>query len=104
MKGAHWNWIFLTIALGCDSTKSDADWDDSGQEVENTSDDGSADDDGGADDGLVLPAGLNGTPVDPAVPLISFSARNSDGAARSITDLVDGPTVIWFYPAAGTYG
>jgi peroxiredoxin len=53
---------------------------------------------------LVLPSGLNGTPVDPAVPLIAFSAQNSDGTSRSMSDLVDGPTVIWFYPLAGTPG
>ena len=62
---------------------------------------------GGSDDGpdeLVLPPGLNGNIVDPSVAMVDFSATNMDGSPRSIEDLIDGPTVMWFYPAAATFG
>ena len=62
---------------------------------------------GGSDDGpdeLVLPPGLNGNIVDPAIAMVDFSATNMDGSPRSIEDLIDGPTVMWFYPAAATPG
>ena len=146
------NCMFLSLALGCESTKDESDsWDsaesatasatdpddasgddagDDGGESDDGADDDGADDDGADDDGadddgadddgsspgdgtnldgiepdeLVLPPGLNGTPVEPTVPLIAFSARNSDSAPRGMEDLVDGPTVIWFYPLAGSPG
>ncbi len=41
-----------------------------------------------------------GTPV----TLPAFAATNRDGAARGPADLRGGATVMWFYPAAGTYG
>jgi len=39
-----------------------------------------------------------------SLPAPEFSATNYDGTARGISDLTDGPTVVWFFPAAGTYG
>ena len=71
------------------------------------SNDGDSNDDVAAaedNEELVLPSGLNGTRIDPPVPLIDFYAVNRDGTSRSTADLNDGPTVIWFYPAADTYG
>ncbi|MES2644383.1 MAG: hypothetical protein V4850_33160 [Myxococcota bacterium] len=47
---------------------------------------------------------LYGTPPESPVSLPSFAATNQYGAARSEADLLGHPTVLWFYPAAGTYG
>ncbi len=33
-----------------------------------------------------------------------FAATNRDGTARGQSDLIGQPTVMWFYPMAGTYG
>ena len=35
---------------------------------------------------------------------VALAARNQLGESRSEADLVGHPTVLWFYPAAGTYG
>ena len=61
---------------------------------------------GGSADGetVELPDGLNGDLVDPRLPVPDFVATNRDGTARGPVDLTGGPTVMWFYPAAGTYG
>ena len=75
--------------------------DEGGSDNAGSGEDGEVADD---DEGLVLPSGLNGMRVYPPVPLIDFYAVNRDGSSRSMEDLVDGPTVIWFYPAADTYG
>lgn len=53
---------------------------------------------------ITVPDGLNGAPPDAAVALPTFAARNQLGEARSESDLLGHPTVLWFYPAAGTYG
>ncbi|MEC8194243.1 MAG: hypothetical protein VX127_16020, partial [Myxococcota bacterium] len=57
-----------------------------------------------ADAEVVLPPGLNGTIVDPRRALPVFSATNRDGRSRGPDDLRDGPTVMWFYPIAGSPG
>ena len=49
-------------------------------------------------------AELVGTLPDDILPPPSFVASNSDGQARDQSHLIGQPTVIWFYPAAGTYG
>jgi len=36
--------------------------------------------------------------------LPAFTATNSDGEARGPPNLEGNPTVLWFFPAAGTYG
>jgi hypothetical protein len=47
----------------------------------------------------------NGDEPDEHVPLPSFaSVLDSSGEARTPADLEGHPTVIWFYPAAGTFG
>ncbi len=38
------------------------------------------------------------------LPAPEFAATNRDGAPRGIDNLIEGPTVMWFFPAAGTYG
>jgi len=48
--------------------------------------------------------GLYGTFPETALPAPDFAATNYDGAARSREDLLGHPTVLWFFPAAGTYG
>ena len=51
-----------------------------------------------------VPSGTNGTLPDEALEAPEFSATNRDGGARDRQDLLGHPTVMWFYPAAGTYG
>ena len=36
--------------------------------------------------------------------LPAFAATNSDGSARGPPNITGSPTVLWFFPAAGTYG
>jgi hypothetical protein len=50
------------------------------------------------------PLDLVGEAPPSPVALPEFSATNRDGDARTRAALVGGPTVLWFYPAAGTYG
>jgi hypothetical protein len=45
-----------------------------------------------------------GVAPDAPVPLPMFAATNMDETSRGPADLQGGPTVVWFYPAAGTYG
>ena len=47
---------------------------------------------------------LNGSWPEEAVPLPSFTALNRDGSERGPQDLTGHLTVMWFYPAAGTFG
>ena len=47
---------------------------------------------------------LIGTLPSEVLPPPSFFATNYDGQARNQSHLIGQPTVIWFYPAAGTYG
>ena len=47
---------------------------------------------------------LNGEWATERTPAPEFVATNRDGSARSRSDLIGHPTVIWFYPAAGTSG
>jgi hypothetical protein len=48
--------------------------------------------------------GLYGTFPAEALSLPEFTATNYDGAARTREDVLGSPTVMWFFPAAGTYG
>jgi len=70
-------------------------------------DDGNSDsnDDGNAgDDDSTPPAVEELHGQAPAQPLgvPTFEALNSDGATRSTPDLLGHPTVLWFFPYAGT--
>jgi hypothetical protein len=74
------------------------------------SDTAAADTDTPIDSGEVVedtstpPPDLTGERVDPPLAAIAFSATNRDGTARSREDLLGHPTVMWFYPAASSYG
>lgn len=87
----------------------DTDADDSDAGADAGPDDDPGDDPGDdsgdvVDDEIVLPPGLNGTVVDPRLPAPEFVATNYDGSTRTRSDLEYRPTVMWFYPLAGTPG
>jgi hypothetical protein len=50
------------------------------------------------------PEGLYGTLPGAALPAPEFAAINHDGSARGPEDLMGKPTVMWFFPFAGTPG
>jgi len=47
---------------------------------------------------------LNGSWPPEPVPLTEFVAHNMDGSQRSAENLDGHVTVMWFYPAAATFG
>lgn len=49
-------------------------------------------------------ASLYGVPPKNPIPLPEFSATNRDGSSRGPENLEGVRTVLWFFPAAGTYG
>ena len=49
-------------------------------------------------------ASLHGTRPDAPVPPPTFSAVTQDGEPRSREHLLGHPTVLWFFPFAGTPG
>ena len=68
-------------------------------------DDTAAGDDDTADDDDTTPPPadqLHGTAPAQALAVPTFEAVNSDGSARSTPDLLGHPTVMWFFPYAGT--
>ena len=69
-----------------------------------TTDDGGSTDDGGGTTQDVDTSVLSGEVPDEELPAPDFAATNLDGAARSREDILGHPTVMWFYPAAGTAG
>ena len=60
--------------------------------------------DSGSDSTVNIPDETHGQVPATSLPAPVFSATNYDGTSRGIDDLTDGPTVVWFFPAAGTYG
>ena len=54
------------------------------------------------DDSTPIPKDLHGTQPKAELPLPQFAATNYDGAARGPNDLRGNPTVLWFFPFAGT--
>ena len=86
---------------GLDEDDSDDEESDDGTADEGETDSETTEDE---DEELILPSGLNGSVVYPPKPLVDFYAVNRDGTSRAMDDLTDGPPVIWFYPAADTYG
>lgn len=95
--------MLLALSLACQSP------DDAGAPVDTAAEDSGAQDTDDTDDthdtdDTDLPGDLHGTPPEEAVPAPEFAARDEHGAARSRDDLLGHPTVLWFYPAAGTYG
>ena len=104
-------WTVL-LALGCTPKAGDSTHDsatsvvDSG-ETSAPSDSGETSGPSDTGDGVTDEpdlTGLNGRVIDPPLAAIDFSALNLDGSARDRSDLIDRRTVMWFYPAAGTYG
>jgi len=67
-------------------------------------DDDAADDDATGTPEPTLPQELHGNVPDEALAAPDFVATNRDGTSRGRGDLVGQPTVLWFYPAAGTAG
>ena len=55
-------------------------------------------------DVVELPQGLNGTEPAQETPPPVFSAFNYDGSSRNQDNLIGHPTVLWFFPFAGTPG
>ena len=47
---------------------------------------------------------LNGSIPQAAVTVPTFAALNSDGSPRGPSDLMGKPTIMWFFPIAGTPG
>ncbi|MCK6503339.1 hypothetical protein L6R53_08070 [Myxococcota bacterium] len=60
--------------------------------------------DGGGGDGGGTDADLYGEWAKEQIPAPQFVATNMDGTGRAREDLLGHPTVMWFYPAAGTGG
>ena len=57
-----------------------------------------------AETGDTAPTTLQGEVPPVAIPLPDFEAEDQLGEARGPSDLTGHPTVMWFYPAAGTAG
>ena len=72
--------------------------------VADTAADTAADTSSGGVDTSVPDTELYGERPGTPVALPAFAATNRDGAARGPADVRGGATVMWFYPAAGTYG
>ena len=99
-----------TDKAAAEDTSSDADTDTDSDTASDTATDTDTDTDADTDadtdtdTDTDLPDDLNGEVIDPPVPPPDFSATNMDGSTRGAADLMDGPTVIWFYPAPDTPG
>ena len=93
--------LLLLLIAACGSQGSEPDTDTaSGSDTDSETDTSDTSD-------TTLPdtdTGLYGTFPDAPLSLPEFTATNSDGAARTREDVLGHPTVMWFFPAAGTYG
>ncbi len=91
----------LLFLLACTSGAPDPSTD-SGAVADSDSTTDSAD----SDDGTPVDTGLelNGSWATNRIPAPEFVATNRDKTDRSRVDLIGHPTVVWFYPAAGTSG
>jgi len=58
----------------------------------------------GSTSGATSTGALHGSAPEVAVSAPEFSATNMDGSGRDRSDLLGGPSVLWFYPWAGTPG
>jgi hypothetical protein len=109
--------VLLPACLGSSSgggsgdgdSDSDADADsDADSDADADSDsDSDADSDTDADtcpDPRVAGLSLRGTVPPECLPAPEFSATAMNGEPRGRDDLIGHPTVMWFYPAAGTPG
>jgi cytochrome oxidase Cu insertion factor (SCO1/SenC/PrrC family) len=57
-----------------------------------------------AADAPAAQAALHGERLSPPTDIPAFAALSHDGTPRSREDLLGHPTVMWFFPAAGTPG
>lgn len=91
--------LLLAACVGGSLTETGAD-------TNTVADSGDSADTGDTAEGTDVDTGvdLNGEWATDRVPAPEFVATNRDGTARSRPDLIGHPTVIWFYPAAGTSG
>jgi hypothetical protein len=85
----------LTLLLGCSGDPADTSTDTAQTDTSQTDT---------PDTDVEVPEGTFGQTPAESLPAPKFAATNYDGTARGIADLTDGPTVLWFFPAAGTYG
>ena len=91
------NLLLLTLLTACTSgtqESGDTSLSDTGAEILDSGDTGPVD----------VPDGTNGAVPTEALEAPEFAATNRDGGARDREDLLGHPTIMWFYPAAGTYG
>ena len=92
--------MHLIAMLACSGDPSDTSQADT---IDNTDTAGPGAD-SGFDSTVEIPDETYGQVPANSLPAPVFSATNYDGASRGIDDLTNGPTVMWFFPAAGTYG
>lgn len=84
-----------TVDTGCmtsDCSGDSADSSDSGDPADS------------GDSGVDTAASYYGTIPADSFPAPTFTVLNQDGETRTRDDLAGHPTVMWFYPAAGTSG
>jgi hypothetical protein len=90
----------LVLALGCTGAGGSGPNDDDSSLAANDDDSGGASDD---DDSVMPPDdALHGSYPAVKLALPQFEALNSDGTVRGPGDLQGHPTVMWFFPFAGT--
>ena len=89
--------MHLIMMLACSGSTEDSSTPDTDSGVTTA-------DSGDTDSTVEIPDETYGQVPDVSLPAPEFAATNSDGTARGIADLIDGPTVVWFFPSAGTYG
>jgi len=100
-------YVLLLTACGPSPTPDTTNGDDDDDVTVGDDDDDPTDTDTDTDTDTTtttLTGEYNGTlpPIEIAAP--DFAAVNRDGSARSKADLLGHPTVLWFFPFAGTPG
>ncbi len=88
---------------GDDDTSAGDDDSSAGDDDSTAGDDDTTTSNTGDDDTTPPPAEeLHGSAPSQPLAVPSFEATNSDGSARGTPDLLGHPTVLWFFPYAGT--
>jgi len=96
--------MLLATVFSCSSKSADST---DSADTTDTQDEGNADtsDSDTQDTGPTqVPDGTHGSVPSEFLDAPEFVATNRDGTSRGRDDLVGDPTVMWFYPAAGTSG
>lgn len=94
----------LIVMLACSGDPSDTSQADTTDTTDTTNTTDTAETIADTDSTVDVPDETYGQAPATSLPAPAFSATNYDGTSRGIDDLTDGPTVVWFFPAAGTYG